>query len=74
MLSAGIDGVIKAWEVLSSPGPGMVLKPEPDFVFDKAKPEEGPRRAKVSKITHPTLCVEPFVLTRITFSVEGTED
>ncbi|KAF5829633.1 WD40-repeat-containing domain protein [Dunaliella salina] len=46
MLSAGIDGLIKVWEVLSSPAPGMVLKPEPDFVFDKDKSEDGPRRAK----------------------------
>lgn len=51
LLSAGMDGVIKTWEVLSSPTPGMVLKPEPEFAFDKEKAaeEDGLRRAKVMR-------------------------
>lgn len=40
LFSAGMDGMIKAWAVLDPPqGPGMVLRPEPELVFDKDNQE-----------------------------------
>lgn len=54
LLSAGIDGVIKFWEVAGTPAPGSVLKSEAVHTFDreqiaeeKRREEGGQRRPKV---------------------------
>ncbi len=41
LLSAGFDGLIKAWQLNDQPLPGAVVKPQPEFVFDKDNPEGG---------------------------------
>lgn len=32
---------MKAWQVLEQPMPGMVVRPDPEYVFDKENPTEG---------------------------------
>ncbi|KAL6748420.1 WD40 repeat-like protein [Haematococcus lacustris] len=39
LLSAGMDGMLKAWQVMEVPQPGLVIRPDPEYVFDKENPD-----------------------------------
>jgi hypothetical protein len=41
LISAGMDGLVKAWQVLEQALPGMVVRPDAEYVFDKENPDEG---------------------------------
>jgi hypothetical protein len=41
LISAGMDGLIKAWQVLEQSLPGMIVRPDAEYVFDKENPDDG---------------------------------